>query len=628
MTPYSNAIRRRSTWFWLIWALAIMLRVWIATYNTDANDNHREVIQRIKATGELPVVNDCWQCYHVKAYHYPAAVLLARLSINNPVDQLRLLQYGNVLMGLLTLVLIWLWLSRGNIEDKWKLAVFALFALNPKLAAVNTEVTNDSLVILSATASFFCYARFLAERRFLNLWGALVFAALAAASKASGLVVAVVVFGHLAVYAAVNYRRLPLVKKQVAVLVLITAVASIAVPYAGYLQNARVAGSPLANNIKKFPFPSWSEENRWSQAGTVNIVDSYLTFHWPGLVAYPYINKSPVFYPEHRINHWAQVYGRHLFSRFERWPPSWSTNGYWTTRIGRAAMVLGLVPLGFLTIGFGWLAVAVVKGLRTLAGFKALVGDAEIFLGMTALAMIALSLKLSLDFQTYAIMKAIYVYPALIGFAALVMRGVSVMQACMRPAVLAVLLPVVMTLAGVHVLDLSILATDLQSGHAAQVRELAAFEPSSVTKNQVRLSGLEPAEASQVEANRSYAGGVLTGGYKKYRFGYGTHAPSYVALRLDSKYGLFETNMALADEANSSDGVLFEVTGDGKLLYRGPMMIDHQVEHVRLDVSGVEKLGLKVQPLGNSEGDLANWLNPVLTRKERRVRGNVDILTE
>ena len=50
-------------------ALALALRLWVGAYNTEANDTHLEVIQIIMNTGELPVVDECWQCYHVKAFH-------------------------------------------------------------------------------------------------------------------------------------------------------------------------------------------------------------------------------------------------------------------------------------------------------------------------------------------------------------------------------------------------------------------------------------------------------------------------------------------------------------------------------------------------------------------------------
>lgn len=630
MASQLEAFRGRTMWFWLVLALAVLLRVWIATYNTDANDNHLEVVQRIKATGEMPVVGDCWQCYHVKAFHYTAAVALARLSINNPVDQIRVLQYANVAMGLLTLLLLWTWLSRTALSEKWKLMIFALVALNPRFAAINAEVTNDSLVILAATVSFYCYARFLEHGRFMGLWAALLFAGLAAATKASGLVVAMLVFGHLAVYAAISFRRGAALKKRIGVSALILAAIALAVPYSGYVQNAREAGSPLANNIERFSFPNWIEEKRWSQAGTTSIVSTYLTFRWPGLVAYPYIDKSPILYPEHRTNHWAQLYGRHLFSRFERWPAAWATNGWWTTRVGQAAMVLGLAPLVLLVLGVYSLAGDVLRRLRPYERFKGLVGDPEVFVALTAIAMFAMSLKLSLDFQTFAIMKAIYIYPGFIGIVALLARGVTLLKERVAPVVMNAGHRLLIALLVVHVLDLAILGTDLQAGYASQVQKLATFEPAGLRPGQVPLTRLEPEDSDQlrdkVQINRSFSGLALTGGYRKYRFGLGVQAPSYVEFRVDEKYAYFETTMALADEAFSTDGVQFEIWGDDKRLYRSPMLLDHQVQHVRVDISDIGQLGLKVQPLGSGYGDHANWLHPVLTPK--REQSNVDILTQ
>lgn len=614
-----NALWAQSPWFWVILLLAVALRLWIATYNTDANDSHLEVIQRIMMHGALPTAGDCWQCYHVKAFHYPAAVLLARLSIDNPLDQLLLLQYGNVVLGVVTLLLLWSWLNRRSLADRWKLILFAVVSLNPRFAAINTQVTNDSLVIFAATACFLCYAGFLDSKRFAYLWGALVFCALALATKASGIVVAVLIFGHLLVLALVHIRRLPRMKPEIAKTVLVVFIAFAPVPFSGYMQNYSQEGSPLASNIERLPVPDWSEDNWWSKAGTTSIVNTYFTFRWPELVAYPYIIKGPVLYPKHRTNHWAQIYGRHAFSRFTRWPASWATNGYWTTRVGQASMVLGLAPLALLVVGIGSLLLAAAGTVRTSRSVKPLVTDPEIFLASTFAIMIAMSLMLSLDFQTYRIMKAIYLYPGLIGALALLARGAAAVLWKLPAGGAGFLRHLLVCLVAVHVLDLAILGTDLHTRYSERVLRLATPEPPpDLGPGRVRLDKLEPAVeqvSGTVRTNESFSGLDLTGGYRKFRFGFGTHALSFMAFKLDKEYASFETSMALADESHSSDGVQFEIWGDSRLLYRSPKMIDHQLATVAVAVSGVDILALKVQPLGSSYGDHANWLHPVLTEK-------------
>jgi len=602
-------------------AAALFLRLWIATYNTDANDTHLEVIQRIMDTGRMPVVDDCWQCYHVKGFHYPAAVALARLAIHDPITQLLVLQYGNVLLGMLTLLLIWAWLSRSALAEGWKLLLFALFALNPRLAAINTQVTNDSLVIFAATACFFLYARFLERGGFGSLWAALLLCGLALATKASGIVVAALLLGHLLLLGLHNLRGLGARAGPVAVTVLLIAGLAAAVPYSGYLQNYRQAGTPLANNIEKFPFPNWTQDKRWSNAGTTSIVNTYLTFRWPGLVAYPFATNGPALYPEHRTSHWAQVYARHSFARFERWPPSWSTSGWWTMRVGQAAMVLGLVPLALLLIGIGALTRRAAGAAARARSLRPVITDPEVFLGLSFLAMVAMSLKLSIDYQTWKIMKAIYMYPGLIGAAVLTALGLAAVLPRLGAAGRWTAGALLAALAAVHTADLAILATDLQARYPERVQALAAYAPDPAEDpGQVRLDELAPASVNQPAGgpgiNASFSGAELTGGHRKYRYGFGTHALSRIAFDLDGEYRTFETRMALADEAASADGVVFEIIGDDELLYRGPRLVEHQVDHARVDVEGVERLTLRVQPLGNSQGDLANWLNPVLTRAQ------------
>lgn len=612
------SLRAQPAWFWLIMLLAVVMRLWLAAYNADANDSHLEVIHRIMITGELPVAGDCWQCYQAKAFHYPAAVLLARLSIGNPIDQLQLLQYLNVALSVGTLGLLWVWLRERDLAGEWKLALFALIALNPRLAAINIQVTNDTLVIFAATACFFCYARFLDNKRFAYLWSALVFCGLAVAAKASGIVVAILIFAHLLVLGSLNPSKLGRLKGRITATLLVAVVVFTPVPFSGYAQNYEAEGTPLANNIPKFPFPNWIEDKRWSKAGTTSIVNTYFTFRWLDLVQYPYVISGPVLYPEHRTSHWAQVYGRHMFSRFEHWPESWTTNGYWATRVGQASMILGLVPLGLLLAGIASLGIALAARARSVRGLRSLATDAEVFLAAAFAIMIAMSLKLSLDFQTYRIMKAIYIYPGLIGALALSARGAAAVLRSVPGWGRRFVHRLIVALLAVHVLDLAILGTDLQDRHAEQVQRLAAFEPPVATApNQVRLDQLQPSVgpgSRPVRMNESFSGADLTGGYRKFRHGLGTHALSLVAFDIGREYGKFEVSMALADEAYSTDGVQFEIWGDERLLYRSPKIIDHDLEKAAVDVSGVATLALKVQPLGSSHGDLANWLQPVLTR--------------
>lgn len=614
-----NVLRAQSPWLWVILLLAVALRLWIATYNTEANDTHLDVIHRIMINGEMPAAGNCWQCYHVKAFHYAAAVLLARLSIHNPLDQLLLLQYGNVVLGVATLLLLWSWLNGRDLAEKWMLILFALVALNPRLAAINTQVTNDTLVIFAGTACFFCYARFLDRGRFAYLWAALVFGALALAAKASGIVVTVLLFGHLAALAICHFRQLPGLKREITATVLVALLAFAPAPFSGYVQNYNAAGTPLANNIQRFSFPDWSGDKHWSKAGTTSIVNTYLTFRWPGLIAYPYIIKGPVLYPEHRTNHWAQLFGRHAFSRFDRWPATWASNGWWTTKVGQAAMTLGLVPLALLLVGIGSLTIAVAGMLRRSRSLKPLITDSEIFLAAAFAAMIAMSLKLSLDFQTFRIMKAIYLYPGIIGALALLARGVAASLRRLPAPGDRWLHRLLVCLVAVHVVDLAILGTDLRARYADRAHRLAPYEQApAAAPHEVRLDQLQPAVApgsDSVRINESYSGPPLTGGFRKFKYGFGTKALSFMAFQLDGDYATFTTSMALSDDAYSSDGVQFEIWGDSRLLYRSPKMIDHQLEFVEVNVSGIDKLALKVQPLGSAYGDLVNWLHPVLTKK-------------
>ena len=56
-------------------------------------------------------------------------------------------------------------------------------------------------------------------------------------------------------------------------------------------------------------------------------------------------------YPLHQTSLWSQLYGRLHFVHFDSWPPTWESDSVIVHWIGRAALVLGLVPTTVLLIG-------------------------------------------------------------------------------------------------------------------------------------------------------------------------------------------------------------------------------------------------------------------------------------
>lgn len=90
--------------------------------------------------------------------------------------------------------------------------------------------------------------------------------------------------------------------------------------------------------------------------------------------------------------------------------------------------------------------------------------------------------------------------------------------------------------------------------------------------------------------------------------GLGVHADSNLAYQLGGTCRLFKTTIGLDDEVHGSGSVVFRVTGDGKELYRSPLLKGgNPPVPLELDISGVKELGLVVDRADNFTLDHADW---------------------
>lgn len=117
--------------------------------------------------------------------------------------------------------------------------------------------------------------------------------------------------------------------------------------------------------------------------------------------------------------------------------------------------------------------------------------------------------------------------------------------------------------------------------------------------------------------------------------GIGTHANATLEYDLDGKYSRFTAMWGHDDEAPDGDGLQFTVLGDGKLLWKSaplhaPLACAtkscakgcEKIEKVQtkaadtsdIDVSGIQRLTIRVDSLSSSASDHADIANPVLVR--------------
>jgi len=96
-----------------------------------------------------------------------------------------------------------------------------------------------------------------------------------------------------------------------------------------------------------------------------------------------------------------------------------------------------------------------------------------------------------------------------------------------------------------------------------------------------------------------------------YTKGIGTHAISNISYNLNGNYSTFVSDVGVDQEvSNKGEGfIIFQVYGDGKLLFDSGVLTNDQVGHVNIDVAGVQTLTLvATNGVANSiDYDHADW---------------------
>jgi hypothetical protein len=143
----------------------------------------------------------------------------------------------------------------------------------------------------------------------------------------------------------------------------------------------------------------------------------------------PVVTDDKKTYPQHRTSLWSQLYGRTHFVHFSAWPPSWrlptDPHWEWLTRLvwhlGRLIFICALFP----TI---LLLTAVSKEISSASQW---IADShkhsdirlrDWLLYFAVFGYIAFIVIYSLRHQDFSFMKAIFIFPGLLGFLMLFAR--------------------------------------------------------------------------------------------------------------------------------------------------------------------------------------------------------------
>ncbi|MGH7659114.1 MAG: glycosyltransferase family 39 protein [Gemmatimonadales bacterium] len=398
-----------------IFALAVGFRIALAMLNLEANDNHMAVSQVMAFENRIPDETELHQSYHPKLFHGTAALIWRILPDPSLENATRAAQLLNAVAGIVTILAALALLRRLNLSPRTLVLAFGFIALNPRLIAINVQAANDSFVILFGALTLFFGYRFFEHWRWTHFLGMLASAVLATLSKSSGLVLFLGVAGVFGLALAGGRRLAPCVPRRAAAYGVLFVAAYLVLagwlgPYWGYY---REYGTPLISNHETPPFPYFFKKTYYGRPGVTSIAQTLLTFRLIDLIRHPISSQQKDTYPIHRTSLWSHVYGSTHFSRFDSHPQTWRTRSRIVHWWGRAILILALFPTALLVSGMVRWAVRLGRDWIKATRRRESLSEALLLLAFAGI--VAAICFYALRQRSFTSMKAIYIFPAMLG---------------------------------------------------------------------------------------------------------------------------------------------------------------------------------------------------------------------
>lgn len=152
-----------------------------------------------------------------------------------------------------------------------------------------------------------------------------------------------------------------------------------------------------------------------------------------------------------------------------------------------------------------------------------------------------------------------------------------------------------------------IVSSEIMGG---RIQYLSQLEPSTA-KEETLLAPFQP-----YRMDKNCQGGRLSIAGKRYPWGIGVHANSELTFDLRKKFKLFKSEVGIDSIMGKRGSVVFIVKGDGKELYKSPIVKGDQPPlSIEVNTEGVDKLTLIVNDGGDLDmGDAANWVSARVVR--------------
>jgi hypothetical protein len=429
MPPSRPSVRSRRVVL-AIFIVASALRLGLAFVNREANDDHMAAIRIIAAQKRLPAKADCWECFQPKLFHATAAAVIQLPGLRTADRQIVAVQLLNAAIGCATLLLAWWLLRASDISDSARVFGFGLTALNPELIGINGQATNDTFAIFFGAVAVYFALRFAQQLRVGDFVVMTVATALGIVSKTNGVITFAAIALALTLFAVTAGGRNRSVLRSYAVaFVLGVVLLEILNPLGQAVQNWRREGSPFALNIEAAPSPRLIEQTFTDLPGVRSIADAFLTFRFVDLLTTPYIaSYTSTGYPEHRTSLWSQLYGRAHAIHFSAHPPSWLARRPGVLNLARAIFVLALLPTALMVIG-----VVLGSAKSVTAIMRGEAPPPSLVLTIVVAAFTGFIIAYAYRYRMFVVMKAVFLYPALLAFPYFFASGFDRVRAMTAP---------------------------------------------------------------------------------------------------------------------------------------------------------------------------------------------------
>jgi hypothetical protein len=411
------AFRFRKAALWAAVILGVVFRVGGAVVNTEANDDHMEVIRVLSNERRIPAPDEFWEAFQPLLYHATVASALVALPELPPGTDTKVAQGISCAAGLLTLFILTAFVRRLNVSEPIADVAIALASLNPALISVSIQATNDAFVILFVTIGLAGGYTFFRRG---SLGAFVVMAAgvlLACISKGNGLVLAIAATLTL----AGAFQRSPIPRRTLAAYaVILTVMFAAVVPVAGgYASRYRKMGNAFAINNSPSPPPEFLEDSFEKRPGITSIVSGFFTFRLVSMLEDPLLEaeaRAPEAgeFPRHRTSLWSLLYGGAHSVHYAYYPPAWRVPQGLAERLVRTTVLLALLPTMVLAIGL--VRGAFDAARESLSTVRRPDWSADLLLVVTAGGYLGFVALYGYRYRDFATMKAIFICPAVLAF--------------------------------------------------------------------------------------------------------------------------------------------------------------------------------------------------------------------